>query len=270
MTRIVSKFGIAAALTLGMLSTAAAQVRTPTKTIPVTKSEPGEVVTVHDTVTKTVMVHDTVTRYVRDTLRLTGATVTHYDTARIVSLPGWMDRGNGLYFGLGAGPSYPSAGLGGGQIPGYTAQLQAGVDPAGSPLGFRVTAAIARPDEAQDATAPAAGRPSIMNFTGDLKLTLPMFKQAAFPMFSLYGVGGVAAVAFKDLRLETDAAKVVTLPEGNDHKWHGGLGYDVGAGAQLQLGHQRQLFLEGRFINFFKTGYESNHQWPIVLGINWY
>src|SRR5438874_3974886 len=105
MTRIVSKFGIAAALTLGMLSTAAAQkTRTtpPSKKVPVTKEQPGEVVPVHDTVTVTV--HDTITNtvYRRDTLTLTGPTVTRWDTVSVMTVPGYLDRGNGLYYGLGA------------------------------------------------------------------------------------------------------------------------------------------------------------------------
>src|SRR3954466_8151326 len=115
MTRIVSKFGIAAALTLGLLSTAAAQATTkkpttkkaaPTASVPITKEQPGEVVTVHDTVR--VFVRDTFTVYRRDTLTLTGPTVTRWDTVQVVNVPGWLSPGNGLYFGLGAGSYYPS------------------------------------------------------------------------------------------------------------------------------------------------------------------
>src|SRR4051812_39500420 len=110
MTRTVSKFGIAAALTLGMVATAAAQGRTtpPTRTVPVTKEAPGEVVPKVDTVRVTV--HDTMTVYKRDTLTITGPTVTKYDTVSVMTTPGYLDMGNGLYFGLGAGAYYPSAG----------------------------------------------------------------------------------------------------------------------------------------------------------------
>jgi hypothetical protein len=282
MTRIVSKFGIAAALTLGMLGTAAAQV-TPTKkpatttakpattkvtkpttTVPVTKDVAGEVVTVHDTVWRRDTL--TVTKYFRDTLRVTGATIVRYDTTTVVRTPGWMDRGDGVYFGVGAGPYYPSGGLGGGQIPGYAFQANAGIDPAGSPLGLRFTVGAARPDEAQP-TASLGSRPTVANLTADLKLRLPMFKGTMFPMFSLYGVGGGAMVFYKDLRLETDAVKTVVIPAtGMLHSF----GYDLGAGASVQLGHKHELFLEGRVINFFRTGYEGNHQVPIILGVNWY
>jgi hypothetical protein len=284
MTRIVSRFGIAAALTLGMLSTAAAQVTPPKKptttkttkttkpttTIPVTKEVAGEVATVHDTVVK----HDTtvVTKYVRDTLRVTGATIVRYDTTTVVRTPGWMDRGQGAYFGLGAGPYYPSGGLGGGQIPGYAFQANLGVDPAGSPLGLRVTVGAARPDESQPYSF-QGGRPTVANLTADLKLRLPMFKGTMFPMFSLYGVGGGAMVFYKDLRLETETVKLVQIPlqaGAYDHSMLHSFGYDFGAGASVQLGHRHELFLEGRVINFFRTGFESNHQVPIILGVNWY
>jgi len=272
MTRIVSKLGIAAALTLGMLSTAAAQVKPkpktqPTKTIPVTKDSPGEVVKV-DTVR--VWVHDTVTgptRYVRDTLRLTGptVTVTRYDTTTVMTVPGWLDRGHGLYFGLGAGSYYPSGGLGGGQIPGYAFQMNLGVDPAGSPIGLRLTTGLARPDEAQ-VTANLGGRPSVVNTTADLKLRLPFFSSARFPNFGLYAVGGGALVMYKDLVME-DENKAIVAPDG---KWHDAFGWNAGAGATLSLGHKRELFLEARAINFMKSGMENGHQLPLILGINWY
>ena len=232
MTRIVSKLGIAAALTLGMLSTAAAQGTTkpktttttttkttttkttkPTTTVPVTKEVAGEVVTVHDTVTVTRV--DTVRLYRRDTLTVTGPTVTRWDTVSVVKIPGWLDRGNGVYFGVGAGSYYPSGGLGGGQIPGYAFQANLGVDPAGSPLGIRLTTGLARPDEEQ-ITSGLGGRPSVINTTADLKLRIPFFSSTRFPNFGLYAVGGGAMVMYKDLVMENEA-KVAVLA---DHKWH--------------------------------------------------
>jgi hypothetical protein len=274
MTRIVSKFGIAAALTLGMLATAAAQgtktkpapkTTKPTTTVPVTKEVAGEVVRV-DTVKVTV--HDTVMgpiQYRRDTITVTGATITRYDTTTVVTIPGWLDRGHGVYFGLGAGSYYPSGGLGGGQIPGYAFQANLGVDPAGSPLGLRLTAGLARPDEEQ-ITSTLGGRPSVANFTGDLKLRVPFFSSNRFPNFGLYAVGGGALVMYKDLVME-DENKNAVAP---DHKWHDAFGWNAGGGATLSLGHKRELFLEARAINFMKSGFENGHQVPIILGINWY
>jgi opacity protein-like surface antigen len=280
MTRIVSKLGIAAALTLGMLSTAAAQSTktktttkkaAPTQVVPVTKNEaPGEVVTVHDTVR--VFVHDTVTRFRRDTLTLTGPTVTRWDTVQVVQVPGWLTPGNGLYFGLGAGSYYPSGGIGGGQIPGYAFQMNLGVDPKGSPLGVRFTAGLARPDEEQLYSA-GRGRPEVVNMTGDLKLRLPFFGSSRFPRFSLYGVGGVAMVMFKDLYItQTPSATVTKTPVlyKGSHSWQHGFGWDAGGGAALDIGHKRQLFLELRAINFAPSGYENPHQVPVILGVNWY
>jgi len=280
MTRIVSKFGIAAALTLGLLSTAAAQATktktttkkaAPTQTIPVTKEAPGEVVTVHDTVT--VYRRDTVTVYRRDTLTLTGPTVTRWDTVSVVQVPGWLTPGNGMYFGLGAGSYYPSGGIGGGQIPGYAFQANLGVDPAGSPLGVRLTAGLARPDEEQIYAA-NRGRPEVVNLTGDLKLRLPFFNSTSrFPRFGLYAVGGGAMVLFKDLYItQTPTATVSKTPVlyKGDHSWHDQFGWDAGGGATLDIGHKRQLFLEIRAINFAPSGFENPHQVPVILGVNWY
>jgi opacity protein-like surface antigen len=278
MTRIVSKFGIAAALTLGLLSTAAAQATkkpapkkaAPTQTVPVQKEVAGEVVTVHDTVR--VFVRDTFTVYRRDTLTLTGPTVTRWDTVQVVNVPGWLTPGNGLYFGLGAGSYYPSGGIGGGQIPGYAFQMNLGVDPKGSPLGVRFTAGLARPDEEQLYSA-GRGRPEVVNLTGDLKLRLPIFSGARFPRFSLYGVGGVAMVMFKDLYItqtpSSTVSKTPVLYKGT-HSWHDQVGWDAGGGASLDIGHKRQLFLELRAINFAPKGFENPHQVPVILGVNWY
>jgi len=268
---------MAAALTLGMLSTAAAQ-QTKTKTAPprrktaptkpVTVSKP-ETITRVDTVYRTDTMRITgPTVYRTDTMRVTvaGPTVTRWDTVRVMEVPGWLGRGNGVYFGLGAGPFYPSAGLGGAQIPGYGFQANLGVDPAGSPLGLRLTALLGRPDETQTFSG-GRGRPSILNATADLKLRLPFFSSSRFPQFGLYGVGGLAYVRAQDVFTEFDNK---TIDVNGGFGTHTATGWNVGGGATMSLGHKRELFLESRLINYKKTGHESNHQVPVILGINWY
>lgn len=265
MTRIASKFGIAAALTLGMLSTAAAQRTTPpTTTSTVSK---GEVAPVKPE-TVTVVRRDTVTVYRRDTITVTGATITRWDTVTVTEMPGWLDRAGGMYFGLGAGSFYPSAGIGQGQIPGYAFQMNLGVDPVGSPLGFRVTANLARPDEAQP-YANLGPRPTLMNFTGDLKLRLPFFSASRFPQFGLYAIGGLAYIRKNGVREQS-----TTGPTGSDIVIEPGstgtFGYTMGGGGTVNLGHKRELFLEARAINWNRSGFEGVHQFPLILGINWY
>jgi hypothetical protein len=268
MTRFASKFGIAAALTLVAVSAAAAQVR-PTTTSTVSKGEvaPPRV----DTVTVTRV--DTVRMFRTDTVTVTGPTVTRYDTTMVETIPGWLGLGNGLYFGLGAGSYYPSGGLGLGQIPGYAFQANLGVDPAGSPLGLRVTTQLARPDESQTFAAGRA-RPTIWNTTADLKLRLPFFSSARFPQFGLYAVGGAAYVRAQDVVYNTDPDAVpANGPAILESGWHDSWGYDAGGGLTFNMGHKRQLFVEGRVINF-RAGdsgtYEKAHQLPLILGINWY
>jgi len=265
MTRIVSHFRIAAALTLGLAGIAAAQTKPktqPTKTVPITKEAPGEVVRVD-----TVMVHDTVTNTVfrRDTLTVTGPTITRYDTVNVVTIPGYLDYGRGLYFGLGGGAYYPSAGLGGGQIPGYAAQMNLGWDAQGSPIGLRLTGQLARPDESQN-TGAARARPTIWNATADLKLRIPYFRSGRFPNFGLYAVGGAAMTWMKDVVLE-DENKNLVFPDGSTRD---AFGWNAGGGATFQLGHKKELFVEVRAINFQKSGFENGHQIPAIVGINWY
>lgn len=272
MTRIASKFGIAAALTLVAVSAAAAQVR-PTTTSTVSK---GEVAPKVDTVRMTV--HDTVyqTRYTRDTITVTGPTVTRFDTTMVEMLPGYLNLGNGLYFGLGAGSYYPSSALSSGQIPGYAFQANLGVDPAGSPLGVRITTQLARPDESQPYGAGRA-RPSIWNNTLDLKLRLPIFRNTSVPMLGLYAVAGGAYVRAQDVVYSTeeinDATPNPAGPTILEKGWHDSWGYNAGGGITANLGHKRQLFFEARWINYNpgdRNTFEAAHQLPLILGINWY
>lgn len=270
MTRIASKFGIAAALTLVAVSAAAAQVR-PTTTSTVSK---GEVVPPRvDTVTVTRV--DTLRLYSRDTITVAGPTVTRYDTTTVEVVPGFLSMGNGLYFGLGAGSYYPSAALGAGQIPGYAFQANLGVDPAGSPFGFRVTTQLARPDESQP-YANGRARPSIWNTTADLKLRLPFFNASRLPMLGLYAVAGGAYVRAQDVVYETeeisDTQPNPLGPTILEKGWHDSWGYNAGGGMTLNMGHKRQLFFEARWINYRAgdSNYETAHQLPLILGINWY
>jgi hypothetical protein len=264
MTRIASKFGIAAALTLGMFSTAAAQGRTtnPSTTVGVSK---GEVVPAKPE-TVTVVRRDTVTVYRRDTVTVTGPTMTKWDTVTVTEMPGWLERAGGAYFGLGAGAFYPSAGIGQGQIPGYAVQMNLGVDPVGSPLGFRVTANLARPDEAQP-YGDLGPRPTILNLTGDLKLRLPMLNSSRFPQFGLYAIGGLAYIRHQGLREQQTNPNTVVV---RSDSYMDTFGYTVGGGGTLNIGHKRELFLEARVINFNKSGFEGAHQFPLILGVNWY
>jgi len=254
------------------MSAAAAQVR-PTTTSTVSK---GEVTTKVDTV----RIRDTVTVtgptvYKTDTLRLTGATVTRYDTTMVETMPGFLNLGNGLYFGLGAGSYYPSAALSTGQIPGYAFQANLGIDPAGSPLGVRVTTQLARPDESEPYGAGRA-RPSVWNSTLDLKLRLPVFKNTSVPMLGLYAVAGGAYVRAQDVVYGTEEINDQTPnplgPAILEKGWHDSWGYNAGGGLTANLGHKRQLFFEARWINYRAGGkdYETAHQLPLILGINWY
>jgi hypothetical protein len=187
-------------------------------------------------------------------------------------VPGFLGLGNGLYFGLGAGSYYPSGGLGLGQIPGYAFQANLGVDPAGSPFGFRVTTQLARPDESQPYAA-GRGRPSIWNTTADLKLRLPFFSATRLPMLGAYAVAGGAYVRAQDVVYGTDPDAAATGPAILESGWHDSWGYNAGGGLTLNMGHKRQLFVEARVINY-RAGdagtYEKAHQLPLILGINWY
>jgi hypothetical protein len=122
MTRIVSKFGIAAALTLGMLSTAAAQGTTKV-TGAINQSNPDGT-GVHGTFTCTgtptctgtynLNIHDSDcsnTFVVADVIVITGLDLSHPGSVQgsVVRVPGWLTW-PWRVLRLGAGSYYPSGG----------------------------------------------------------------------------------------------------------------------------------------------------------------
>lgn len=271
--RIVSKLGIAAALTIGIASAAAAQVRSQTP-IKISKEAPGEVAVRVDTVHMTRV--DTVRVYRTDTVRVnipgavTTNTVTRYDTVTVETLPGYVRRPGGFYFGLGGGALYPWGSIDRAQMPGYSLQAQMGVDPIGSPLGFRADVNWARPNEMADFAGNRA-RPEIMNVSADLKLKLPMLSRA-LPNFAVYAIGGGNYIRYKDLLIELNTPTAGTLANNiapSDNEWHDKFGWNAGGGLSLGWG-KTELFVESRFISFKPANADYGHQIPFVVGFNWY
>ena len=212
--------GIAAALSVGIAATVGAQATSSTR-IPVVKEAAGEVVTRVDTVMMTRV--DTVRVYRTDTLRIAGEamtnTVTRYDTVTVETMPGYIRRPGGWYFGLGGGALYPWGSIERAQMPGYAFQAQMGIDPVGSPLGLRLDANWARPNEMADFAGNRA-RPEILNLSADAKLKLPLFTRA-LPNFSLYAIGGGNYIRYKDLLIQLNEPTAGTLPnnKGNLAAW---------------------------------------------------
>jgi hypothetical protein len=257
------KLGVGAALLVGMAASASAQV-TSDRRVPVTKdARGGDVVVRVDTVYQ--YRTDTMRVFRTDTLR---TTVTRYDTTRIETMPGWVNRVGGLYFGLGLGGSHPHGALSRGNATGYSAQAQLGVQPLGSPLGFRVDANYAQFGEIENYAGLGAD-PDVINGNANLVLKIPMFR-GRFPNFSIYATGGGSYSTFKDLRIEqnpgtTSALNNVVI----SNKWSDRWGWNAGGGAALQWG-RTELFLESRVIQFTQTNTPNSRQIPFILGVNWY
>jgi hypothetical protein len=270
-SRFATRLGIAAALTIGVASTAMAQARSQIP-IKVTKDSPGEVITRVDTITVTRT--DTVRVYSTDTIRVPGPTITNtntvtrYDTVTVETLPGWMRRANGLYFGLGFGPTYSGMALVPAQSAGYDFQAQVGYDPRTNPFGVRLDLNWARPDEQQNYSMGA--RPEIANVSGDLKLRTPALGQR-FPL-SFYAVGGATYIRYKDLKVQLKTAEPGTVGDNvllGDGRWHDQWGWNGGAGMALGWG-KTELFIEARAVNFNVVNTSDARQYPIAIGFNWY
>lgn len=264
-----SSFAIAAGLTLGLVGTAAAQVR-PDQTIRITKDAPGEIARI-DTVR--VFRTDTVRVFRTDTVRVEGqtqtVTVTRYDTVTVEMLPGWVRRPSGMYFGLGAGPMYPGGALFPAQSNGYNFQAHLGADPTGSPIGWRLDANWARPNE-ENNYAEFGGRSDVINLGADLKLRLP-WMSVQFPL-SLYAVGGGNYIRYKGVHIQLDEQTAGTVGDNvarADGQWHDKFGWNYGGGLAFGWG-KHEVFLESRVISFKPENARMGHQFPIVLGLNWY
>lgn len=265
----MAKIGVAAAVSVGLASAASAQGRSQVP-IKVVKESPGEVVTRVDTVT--IRMTDTVRVYRTDTLRLTGPTVTNtvtrYDTVAVETIPGWIHRPSGMYFGLGFGPTYSGAALVPAQQAGYAFQAQAGYDPRTNPFGLRLDAVWARPEEQRSFAMGA--RPEIVNVNGDLKLRTPALARA-LPI-SFYAVGGASYIRYKDLKVQVNEPTPGTLAENvlpGDGRWHDQWGWNGGVGMALGYG-KTELFIEGRAVNFHARNTSDARQYPIAIGFNWY
>jgi len=269
------QIGIAAALSFGLAGTAAAQ-RSDTRVPVKAKDAGGEVVTPRvDTVN--VYRTDTVRVYRTDTLRVPGPTVTttqtntvnHYDTLRVETMPGWMHRPYGLYFGLGAGPTFSQGSISEAQNAGRDFQAQLGVDPMGSPLGLRLDANFGQPNQARPYEGTVA-HSQILNLSGDLKLRTPHLS-SRMPL-SLYVLGGGNYIRYKDLLIQLDAPTAGTTGNNvapSDNSWHDKMGYNAGGGFSYGWG-KTEIFVESRMISFKALNANTARQFPLTIGFNWY
>jgi hypothetical protein len=276
--RFAMGYGLGIAALVGVVGTAGAQV-TSDQRVRVVKDAPGDVVTRVDTITITrvdtvrVNVNNTVFR--TDTVRVAGPTVTNtntvvrYDTTTMEVAPGWLRTPSGMYFGLGVGPSYPGGSLFEAQTFGYSAQMQLGYDPSGSPLGIRADLNYAHPDEAA-AYHSDRPRPEILNLNGDLTLTAPKLSDR-FPL-RLYALGGGTYTRYKDLLIQLDETTAGTVGNNvapSDREWHDKFGFNAGVGGNFGFG-KTELFIEWRMLQFNPSNAGKAQQQPFILGINWY
>jgi hypothetical protein len=250
-----------------------------TKRIPITKEAPGEVST-----TPVAPRVDTVTVYKTDTLRLTRTdtvnvtkteTITKVDTVQQQIFPEMMRQIGGFYIGLAAGSSLPAAPFNDSDHPGWRVEVPIGIDPIGSPLGFRVNLGYSRYEPHTFAKQFVNNENAqLMNADADLKLRLvkanPFSKRV-----QVYAIGGASYNRFKNI-LENDHG-VLSVGDAistngrltaSDNDWHNGWGYNVGGGMELGWGITN-LFIESRYARFRGENSNISHV-PLVIGLSWY
>ena len=266
---------------MAVLATAASAQDTTrarsTRRIPITKESGGEVVTPVAPRVDTVTVYRTDTVQVNntrvDTVTTTN-TVTRYDTVTLAAPAPVLRFPNGLYFGLGGGAADVGGSLYNPNGMGYTAQAQLGWQGVNNPFGVRIDANYVQPGEDSQFSG-LGGDPDILNFSGDLKLALPIFNHlfGMSPRFNLYGIGGATYTMYKDLRYRLDpgapgGSGVLNISSPNTD-WQSHWGWNAGGGGSLLFG-RTEIFVESRVLAFTPTNAPQGRQFPIVLGINFY
>jgi opacity protein-like surface antigen len=249
-----------------------------TKRIPITKEAPGEVAT------PAVARVDTVTVYKTDTLRLQGRTdtvsvtktetITKIDTVEKQIFPWMMKQAGGFYIGLAAGSSLPAANFNDSDHPGWRVEVPIGIDPIGSPLGFRVNLGYSS-YEAHTYAKSFLDNAAIMNADADLKWRLAKANPFSSRV-NVYAIGGVSYNRFKNIlennRGQLSIGDVLANSNGTfttvDNDWHNGWGYNVGGGLELGWGITN-LFVESRYARFKGENSNISHV-PLVIGLSWY
>ena len=266
--------GSAAVLATTAFAQDTSRVRS-TRRIPITKEAGGEVVPMPTTVTRV----DTVTVYRTDTVRVDNIrvdtvtnTVTRIDTVVPPAPP--LRFPSGLYFGVAGGAADVGGSLYNPNGMGYSAQAQLGWQGFNNPLGLRLDANYVQPGEDSQFSG-AGGDPDILNFSGDVKLALPIFNHlfGMSPRFNLYGIGGATYTMYKNLRYRLDPGVPggtgtlnITSPNAD---WQNHWGWNAGGGGSLLFG-RTEVFVEGRVLAFTPSNAPQGRQFPIVLGINFY
>jgi hypothetical protein len=246
---------------------------TSTTRIPVAKEVGGEVVPRVDTVT--VYRTDTLTLRGRIDTLMTTNTVVRVDTV-LRPMPLMIRQVGGFYWGLAAGSSLPAAMFNDSDHPGWRVEMPFGIDPIGSPLGFRVNLGYAR-YEPHSYIAPVLNSAQLMNADADLKLRFISVTPRS-TRIQLYAIGGGSYNRFKDV-LEQDhglysigntsyGTTVPFDPATADHAWHSGWGWNGGGGVEIGKGNTN-VFLEGRFARFQGEASTISHV-PVVIGVSWY
>lgn len=246
---------------------------TSSKRIPVTKESRGEV---------TMPRVDTVTVYRTDTLHAMGRvdtvmntvtnTVTRVDTVTQM-VPMKLAQIGGFYWGIGVGSSLPAANFNDSDHPGWRVEVPFGIDPKGSPLGFRVNLGYGR-YEPHSYLTNLLDNAQMMNADADLKLRLVSGTPAGMHV-QLYAVGGVGYNRYRDILENNHGVYAIgdinggnSIPSTADENWHSGWGYNTGVGTQIGHG-VTSLFIESRFVRFSGETSHISHI-PIVVGMTWY
>jgi len=191
--------------------------------------------------------------------------------------------GNGLYFGLSAGPSVPVQNINNAYDLGYTVDVPIGWDSPFSPLGFRVdlgytklgsrnsfrTGSTYIVNGQQQTANLATNSAQIWSALANAKLRLPFLGHFGGGATSgIYALGGVGVNHFRNY----NTTFALTNPEFNDNGAINAnsesltrVALDAGGGISWGLG-AAEVFLESRYVTALTANRRASYV-PITLGL---
>jgi hypothetical protein len=230
-----------------------------------------------DSTVRTVTVDTTVTRSTITTTTSGGEAIP------MPQPPKGKHFGNGFYFGLAGGASFPQNELNNAYHAGYSIEVPVGWDPPNSPVGLRLNLGYneLRTDGNiftlhPDGTSATVQNAKIWQGELDAKFTLP-FRGLRGGRSGLYAIGGGGAYYFDDVGIQVNAQPTPTPHEGDGANQITSsaevsstrFGANVGGGFSFGIG-PASLYVESRYLWVFHENDRKSNYIPVVLGVTFH
>lgn len=255
----------------------------PTTSMPVAKEQtpPPDTTTMTPAPVTAPVAVDTPRVNVDTTARVT-TTVSGGEAIPLPPRPPSKRFGNGFYFGLAGGASFPQSDLNTPFTTGYAVEVPIGWDPPGSPVGMRLNLGYGQLKADHDFSYVQPGgsaylavkNASVWSSELSAKLNLPFGRTARS---AFYAVGGGGAYYFKDYGGDLTVTPVVTPHDSvsNVQTFSASesstrFGTNLGAGLSFGIMPGTSLYIESRYTWVFAKNDRNANFVPLVLGLTFH